>query len=250
MIKNFTPLFTFNVSVSKEVDETATRIEGDKTITETVKIKRSVSVPFCLKTPSRAEREDADIERAVWETTYVNKGIMPQAQLLKVYANHGGILSDFDAKKYNQLQADFLLAEGDLKRLQVSAPDDKTAIEEAALRFVTLRQEIIDFQQQQSVFFSNTAEAKARVKLTEWVLLHLTYYKPVNAAGEPTEWTPFFAGKTTAEKFAALDEYAETQNELWAKSKSMLEFMATAWVSGGDAIDKDELEAYAATIGL
>lgn len=249
----FTPMFEFPTSVQREVEETTTRVENPdtpeaKTVTETIKVKRAVSVPFCLKAPSRAEREDADIERSIWETRYVTKGILPAALLLKVYANHDGILSDVDAKKYRQMQADFLLVEKELRTLQVTTPDAKPAIEAAALRFVTLRQDLIDFQAEQAVFFANTAEAKARNKLVEWLVLHLSYYKPLNPAGEPTEWTPFFAGKDTEDKLAALDNLAETQNELWSKAQPMLNFFATAWANSGDAVDKEEAEAFASTL--
>ena len=244
-LSKFTPLFEFPVSCKREIDQTSTRVEGDKTVTETVKVSASVSIPCCLKTPSRAEREEADLERSVWETHYLMKGVLPQAILLRQYANHGGILNDFDVAKYRQLQTDFFLAESELKRLQIVASEDKAPLEAAALKFVTLRDELVEFQKSQDVFFLNTAEAKARLKLIEWVLVHLAYYKPLNAAGEPGDWTPFFSGKTTGDKLDQLDEYTTTRNELWMKAKSMLEFMATSWVMGGDSIDKAELEAYA-----
>lgn len=251
--KVFTPLFKFEITTERDIDETSTHVENEgtpeaKTVTETVKVKRKVTVPFCLKTPSRAERENADIERSVWETHFVTKGILPQALLLKVYANHGGILSDVDALRYKRMQADFLLVEKELRTLQVNTPDNKTAIDNAALRFVTLRDDIMDFQQEQAVFFANTAEAKARTKLIEWLILHLSYYKPLNSAGEPGEWTAFFVGEDTTKKWEVLDGYAETQNELWVKARPMLEFLATAWASAGDSLDKDEVEAFAATL--
>jgi hypothetical protein len=222
----------FAVDIEKEIDVTTTRIEGDKTIEETVKTKTKVAVPFGFKRPSRAESQDADIERSVWETKFVTAGILPRALLLKTYANYGGILSDNDRERYLKMQKDLLDVQDRLAALR--ADKDNAEIDSLKIRFLTLRQEILDFEQEQSAFFSNTAEAKARDKLIEWLAVHMTYYRPIDDKGEPGEWTPFFAGKTTEEKLAALDEVVESDNELWAKAANRITFMATIVASGGD----------------
>ncbi len=250
--KSFTALYEFNVSLPQSVDQVNTRIEGEgaaaKTVTEVTKVVRPVSIPVCLKKPSRVEREEADVERAVWETHFVTRGILPSALLLKVYANHGGILSDDQKKAYHQMLADYDLADIELRRLLVSSPDEKVAIETAALRKVDLKESIMSFQQEQSVFFSNTAEAKARDKLVEWLLLHLSYYKPVNADESTGEWTPLFAGKTTEDKLLSFDRLVEEESQLLSKSRPMLGFLAAVIASGDTAVPKEEVEAFAETL--
>lgn len=233
-ISKFRALYEFPINLTKEVEEENTRVEGDKTITEKVKVQRSVSIQFALKKPSRFEKDEADMYRSIWETKYLDAGILPAAILLKKYANSGGILSDEQKDYYNVLQRDFMLAETELKRLQVNEPDNKDAINEVALKFVTLRQAILDFQQEQSVFFANTAESKARQKLIEWAVLFLTYYRPLNDKGEPGEWTPFFAGKDIEEKLNTYDEVIERQDEMWVKAHDWIELLAAAYVNGGE----------------
>lgn len=228
-------LHSFDISLSREIDEEITRTEGDKTIVEKTKVNRPVSVSFGLKKPYRFEKDEADIYRSVWETKYLDAGIYPQALLLKRYANAGGILSNEDRDKFNALQRDFLLAETELRRLQVNERDNSDAINAEALKLVTLRQELIDFKQAQSVFFENTAESKARQKLIQWVVLYLTYYKPVNDKGEPGEWTPFFAGNTVDEKLDALDKVVENNDELWNKAADYIALLAAAYVNGGES---------------
>lgn len=227
-------LHQFDIQLSREVEEETIRIDGDKTITEKTKVTRAVSVPFGLKKPSRFERDEADIYRAVWETRYVDAGIAPTAILLKKYANYGGILSNEQKDYYNGLQRDFLLAETELKRLQTNPADNKDAIEATAMRFVTLRQNILDFQQEQSQFFTNTAEAKARQKLIEWLVLYLTYHRPVTAAGEPGEWVPYFAGLTIEQKLDAYEAVLEKQDESWLKAHDLIELIATVYATGGE----------------
>ncbi len=248
MATKLTPLHEFTISLSQQVDQVTTRVEGDKTISETTKVEKPVNVPVCLKRPSRVEKEEADLERAVWETHFITKGILPQALLLKTYANYGGILSEGQKKDYQKMQADFLLAETELRRLQVTEPESKESINTLANQMVDLREQILDFQQEQAVFFNNTAEAKARQKLIEWLVLHLSFYKPVKADESLDEWTPLFAGKTTDEKLASFDKMIEENSELFGKSRSMLEFLATVLASSEGPISKEDIEAFAATM--
>lgn len=250
--KPFPVLYEFSVSLPKEVDQVTTRIEGEgaaaKTISETTKVTKTVSVPVCLKRPSRIEREEADVERAVWETHFVTKGILPVALLLKLYANHGGILSDDEKKKFFQIQADILLMESELQRLQVTTPDATDAINVAAVKLVDLRDQFMTFQQERQSFFNNTAESKARQKLIEWYVLHLAYVRTVNADESLGDWVPMFAGADTEAKLLSFDAIVEAEDALFAKSRNMLEFLATVLASNDSSVSKEEVEAYAETL--
>lgn len=252
MNKSFTPLYQFTVSLPREVDQVNTRIEGEgaaaKTVTETTKVTKVVNIPVCLKRPSRVEREEADVERAVWETHFITKGILPQALLLKTYANYGGILSEDEKLRFNRMQADLLLTETELRRLQVNDKDNTSAIEAAAIKLVGLRQQLIDFQQERAVFFNNTAEAKARQKLIEWLVLHLSYSQAVNPDESFGEWVPLFAGADTEAKLVSFDKMVEDNHELFAKARNMLEFLATVLASSDGSVSKEEVEAFAETL--
>lgn len=250
--KSFTPLYSFTISTDRLIDQTTERTEGEgaaaKTISETTKVTKKVNVPVCLKRPSRVEREEADVERAVWETHFITKGILPTALLLKTYANYGGILSEDQKKDYHKKLADYDLADIELRRLLIQHPDDKAAIEAAALIKVDLKQSILDFQQEQAVFFNNTAEAKARQKLIEWLVLHLSYQQIINPDESLGDWTPLFAGKTTEEKLVSFDKMVEDQHEIFTKARNMLEFLATVLASSDGSVSKEEVEAFAETL--
>jgi succinate dehydrogenase flavin-adding protein (antitoxin of CptAB toxin-antitoxin module) len=250
--KPFPILYQFSVALPKEVDQVNTRVEGEgaaaKTVTETTKVTKSVNVPVCLKRPSRVEREEADVERAVWETHFITKGILPQALLLKTYANYGGILSDDQKKEYHKLLADYDLADIELRRLLINETENKDAIEAVALRKVDLKQSIMNFQQEQAVFFNNTAESKARQKLIEWLVLHLSYVQEVKSDESLGDWKPLFVGSTTEEKLVSFDQMVEDESPIFAKSRSMLEFLATVLASSDGSVSKEEVEAFAETL--
>ena len=215
-------LYTFEVSLPQLVDETTTRIEDGKTITETSKITRPVSTPFGLKIPSRMEREDIDVERSVWWSRYVERGILPTALVNKIYANNGGILDNVDQVILAEYQARFMAAEVELKRLEVNEPENKAALEAARLAFMQHRNAILRIQSDNAVFFQNTAEAKARQKVIEWVLLHMTYHRPAKPDGTDGEWVQFFAGQTTEDKLAAFDAMKSAVGALERRNADLL----------------------------
>jgi hypothetical protein len=252
MSKPFNSLFEFPISLPREIDQVTTRIEGEgpaaKTISETTKVIKNVSIPVCLKRPSRVEREDADVERAVWETHYITKGILPRALLLKHYNNYGGILSEAEKKDYDAFRAEADMLTKELELLYVTERENADLIKTKTERWHVVRDWIIDFEQQRSVFFTNTAESKARQKLIEWYVLHLSYYRPVASDESLGEWTPFFAGSTTADKLVTFDQMVENQDQMLTKARSMLEFLGTIVASNDSSVTKEEIAAFAETM--
>jgi len=241
--KSFKPLFEFTVNLEKEVKEINTRVEDGKTITETVLNKRAVHVPFCIKSPSRAEKEEAEIERAAWLNKYVERGLMLEAMLIKKYVDEGGTMPKEYQKKYQLLQSELIELERKMIEIEVV---DKESPELKVLRekFFQIREQMIEIQRSQSIYFEDTAEAKARLKKIEWITLHLSYYRPLNEAGEPGEWTPFFTGATTEDKLKSYDEKVENLDVLLSKAKAPLSFMAAALAHDSN-MTKEEVEAYA-----
>ncbi len=233
-------IYAFSISLNKEVDETSTREENGKTITETVKVKKLVPVFFALKNPSRSERELAEEERAAWWSHYVEKGILPTALLLKVHANYGGILSDDQKRYYHGKQADYIVLEQELERLFVNEPDNKEKQKETAGRLTALRNDILTFEQEQSVFFNNTAESKASAKMTQYLVLHLSYFR----TNEDKDWEPFFKGSGTGEKLAYMDKLNDEQDETFAKAYPMLSFVAHLYSSSNGGINTEALNEY------
>lgn len=244
--KSFKELFSFDVSLPRDVEETNTRVEDGKTITETVKVARNVSIPICLKTPSRAEKEEAEIERAVWLNKYVERGLMLEAMLIRKYVDQGGTLPQQYQKEYNSLQVE--LFELEKKIIEAETLDkDNPELKEFRRRFFEVREEMIAIQKTQAHYFEDTAEAKARLKKIEWYVLHLSYHKPVNEKGEIGEWTPIFKGETTEEKMDDYDAKVEAQDPLLAKARPVLSFMAAALAHETD-MSKEDVESFAASI--
>ncbi len=228
---NIKTLYVFDITQEKEVDETTTRLEGDKTINETVKVKKPFVTHIAFKKISRAEREDADIEKASWWNTYVKQGLMPEAVLLKTYGNVGGILSDDQKKQYLDLRVKLKSKLEEEVFMRTAGAVDQEKADALSREIIVLRDEIIAFEQDQASFFENTAEAKARLKVVQFLILHLSYVR----ADENQPWIPFFKGTNTKDKLADYTAKEEAADELFSLSKIYLEFLA-AFVFGSNYV--------------
>lgn len=238
------PLYELTVNIEREVEETNTKVEDGKTITETVKVKRQLNMPIAFKTPSRAEREEADIERAAWVNKYHERGLMLEAMLIKKYVDEGGTLPKQYQKEYQELQAELLDIEKKLIEAEIVEKDNPENIKSLRKQFFNIRERMIDIQRTQSQFFEDTAEAKARLKKVEWLTLHLSYYKPLNKNGEPeVDWVPFFKGETTNEKMEYYDSLVQQQDEILMKAKPIFSFLATI-VAHESEMTQEEIQSY------
>lgn len=242
--KPFPAFHIFDVSSEREVDQVNTRVEDGKTITETTKVKKTVLLPFCFKFPSRTEREEADIVRAVWWTKFMERGVTTEAMLIKRYTNEGGTLPNEYRQLLEQLQTEFLDVQVKLTEAETLHKDEPDILRPLRYRFFDLREKITEIHRSQAPYFENTAEAKARQKHIEWLVLNMTYHKKMNADETLGEWVPFFAGKTMDEKLDYYDKLVEKEDELWAKAKSMLELLATFYSSSGGNISSEEINDF------
>lgn len=243
--KSFPILHEFSVAVQREVDETTSRVEGDKTVTETSKVTKTIDVPFCFKVPSRPENEEADIVRAVWWTKFMERGVITEAMLVKRYTNEGGTLPEEDRKLLDGLQLEFIDVQGKLREAEILHKDDLNALQALRLRFFDLREAITRIHRSQAPYFENTAEAKSREKHIEWLVLNMAYFRPVKADESFEDWQPFFVGKTVEEKLVYFDQLIEKRDELWSKAKGMLELVATFYSSSNGRISSQDIADFA-----
>lgn len=233
---NFKPLYEFTIEVQREVGKQDEHEENGVTTIVKTKVKEPAPVFVCFKKPSRAEREDADTYRAVQWQEYVKKGVLPEALLLKTYSNSGGILDDLQKAEYNGLRAKLLHTMEDYQRARVA----KEPIADLTEQILILRDKIIQFEREQNVFFENTAEAKARNKLTEYLVLHQSYKR--DSVEKP--WEPMFSGLTTEDRAVSLENAEENADEIYIKARERLWFISALYIQLGGDISKDDIAAF------
>lgn len=244
-IENIKTLYTFTVLSDKLVDEAVERVENagtpeEKVITETTKVNKPTPTYFAFKKLSRAERENAEEERASWWSKYVEKGILPEALLLKTYANLGGILSEDQKEQYTTDRVDLSLKIDELMILKATKDVTKEAVASLTGEMIDLRDKIIRFEQEQSSFFENTAEAKSRVKVSEYLTLFQSYARD----SDEKPWVPYFKGNTVAEKLDSMEKLEEDNDIIYNEARPQLVFLASFLLNSNYIATTADIDEY------
>jgi len=229
-------LYKFNVTSEVEVDKIETKVEDGKEITVKTKVKEPKDIQFLIKKPSRIEREEAEIERARFLAEFIKRGVMPEAILSKTYSDQGGLLDEHQKKLYLLLKTELFEATQEYQRLVTEKNED--GIKGALEKIINKQNEIANFQFQQNTFFENTAEFKAKAKLIEYLLVHLTYWREDTSK----DYVPYFKGETFEEKMAYLDGLEEGDDKTFAAMRNTVLFVVSAYLQMGSSSTPDEIE--------
>jgi hypothetical protein len=219
-------LYTF--SVGKQIEKT---VEG-------ITVKEVVPVSFCLKKPSRNEKEEAEITRAEYLAKYIRRGVLPEAILSKNYSDQGGVLDEYQKNLYTNLSIKLYEKTQEFQKISAVEPVDKVAAETALKEIVEIQNEITKFQYGQNVFFENTAEFKAKTKLIEWLLCYLTYFKET----PESEWQEYFKGDSFEERLDYIESLEEKEDEIYLKIKNELIFAISLFVHLGGDVKAEDIE--------
>lgn len=239
-------LYEFKVvlPVEKEVAETK-ETDGVKT-TIYNKVKEDINYSFMIKKPTRSEREEAELVRVQYFSEYTKRGILTQAMLSKTYANYGGVLSDEEVKHYSGLRVE-LYEKLKAFELASSAGQASKELNEAQLKEINeLQMKLTRFEYDQGNFFNNTAEAKARNKLIEYLVLTLTFFKKQ----DDIDYKPFFAGEAFEDKLKVLEKVEDENEPLYNLVRDKLAFVTSLFVSMGGNIERADIEKYEKEIGV
>lgn len=226
-------IYEFEINVEKDVEKVETKNENGTEITTKTKVKELVPVYFSFKKASRGDRENCEEFRAAAWNKAVERGIMTEAIALKHFNNLGGILSDGQKKEYADILASIQSKSDELKKEGI---DKEKIMKEVA----ELGEKISAFQRQETVFFENTAEVKARLKAIEWLTLNMSYFKE----DKTKEWEVFFKGETLEKKYEYSDKLEEDQNELYLKSRDKLMLISALFLSLGNNLKKEDIESF------
>lgn len=223
---NMKTLYTFKTG--KQVEKT---IDG-------VTTKELVPVDFCVKKPSRVEKEEAEITREEYFSKYIRRGILPEAVLSKNYSDQGGVLDESQKKLYTDLSIKLYEKTEELTKIGASEPANKEKVESVLRELAELQTDITKFQYSQNVFFENTAEFRAKTKLIQYLLAYLTYWKET----PDSEWSEFFKGDTFEDRLDYIDELEENGDEIYLKIKDELIFAISLFVHLGGKAKQEDIE--------
>ena len=198
-------LYTFSVDREQEVEKrTETVNEAGNTVVAIEKVKEMAPVAFCLRKPSRAMSDDAELYYHSQVSKGLSAGLLSKALISKRLENDGGVFSKEEQKDYSRKHGELLVKKLELQKL-VSAADgkDEERIKTLQTEIHEIVREIQKFELETQSLYSSSAEHWARNKTVVWWLAALLY----KSSGEG--WEPYFDGKNVDERLEAWNNLDE-----------------------------------------
>jgi len=203
-------LYSFTHDLVKEVK--VPEKKGDQEIL--VKKEEKVPHKFILRKPSRTMIDDSEFFQKKEFNKCVKSGILTSAQVTRDVNNDGGIFSENQKKKIEEVtQTIKSLSE---RKEELDKKEKKTKKEEEELKEILekMNKNIDEIENIQSLsyrVFDNTAEIYTRNKLINWWLVHLLY-EEVDG-----KMVPFFGDGNEDDKFKKYDELEEEEEESFSE---------------------------------
>lgn len=217
-------LFSFNITVNKEVEKTETKEENGQTITVTQKVKEDVPVRVIIKQPSRKNMEDADLQYSIEMSNCVKKGILTKGMLTKKYSDTGGMFSEDDANELMKLYSVVTSWQNELTRVTSKTDVNKEAETALIDKILAAKARIVQLESDNLTLFNNTADTIAQNNVIRWFCLNMAHTQIANGPIEP-----MFKGLTTEEKLAQLYAMDETEDAVYTKAFRKLMTFVSFW---------------------
>jgi hypothetical protein len=218
-------LFSFNITVNKEVEKTETKEENGQTITVTQKVKEDVPVRVIIKQPSRKNMEDADLQYSIEMSNCVKKGILTKGMLTKKYSDTGGMFSEDDANELMKLYSVVTSWQNELTRVTSKTDVNKEAETALIDKILAAKARIVQLESDNLTLFNNTADTIAQNNVIRWFCLNMAHTQVMpNGNIEP-----MFKGLTTEEKLTQLYAMDETEDAVYTKAFRKLMTFVSFW---------------------
>jgi hypothetical protein len=228
-------LFSFNITVNKEVEKTETKEENGQTITVTQKVKEDVPVRIIIKQPSRKNMEDADLQYSIEMSNCVKKGILTKGMLTKKYSDTGGMFSEDDANELMKLYSVVTSWQNELTRVTSKTDVNKEAETALIDKILAAKARIVQLESDNLTLFNNTADTIAQNNVIRWFCLNMAHTQVMpNGNIEP-----MFKGLTTEEKLAQLYAMDETEDAVYTKAFRKLMTFVSFWYFSKNAKKED-----------
>jgi len=107
-----------------------------------VKEDKIISYPFGIRKPSRSEKEEGGLIQSSYLNKYIRKGVLPEAILLKIYKDQGGIMDEEEKMLLVLTELKLKDKTEQLKNLAVNDKDNKEAQETLLREIIQIRKEV------------------------------------------------------------------------------------------------------------
>ena len=240
--------FTIDKEVEIEKESKRTNKKTGETTIKKKKVKEKKPIEIQLRRPTRSQIEEAELEYSIEMSKCIKKGILTKAMLAKKYSDTGGLFSEEEANKYQELYKQALDLQNEYIRLETATKKtekQKKRFEKVKKEVALVRKDIVEMESTYSSLFDHTADVKAQNRLILWYVLHLT--KIFNDEEDTFDF--YFNGEDFDEKIKGYHKLEESEDEFYFtlinKVTTILAFWFFNQASSTEEFDKliEKLEA-------
>lgn len=203
-------LHEWTISLDREQDDTTTEDRDGQKVTITRKVKKPFVTRMALQYPSRRQLRQAELfygKRVNW---YMSEGFLTHSILKNKHSNlTGDVLSDKEKARLSTLQKQELALQNDLVRALNSTDEVKTKLQE---ELASVQRELINLYSVNEAIFSQTAEARAKRDVNDWLAYFLTLVE------DNGKLVPYFKGETFEIKEEFMFQLEEKNDEFYSKA--------------------------------
>ncbi len=191
MKNKFKTLYEFAINKKESAEEVTDNGDGTKTVKQ---VTKETPYQFCIKRPSRADYEDAELFYNASMGKAHNNGLISHALLAKRLDSDGGLISAPERESLVSLEKELLSKRLDLEKLEVDKtesadnPEKIDTLENYTKQKSEITEEILKLENKLTEYTRNygnletsvmqvTAESWARNQLVTWWMLLLTHKK-------------------------------------------------------------------------
>jgi len=241
MSENNKWLYQFTITKEIETEETQEQEVNGEKVKVTKKVKKPQDFSFALKKPSRKLVEQADLFYGVKLSEGIRAGLLTKALLLKRYRDDGGAFSELDIKVFDALVEQARKLELEHQRYMTNIdqmPDEEknAKLKEIESKKTEIYQALQNFETLNQTLFAHTAETKAQNFLSNWWVLHLSYWDKEGKGN----YEEFFPGKDFDEKMSMWDFHADSEDSFKLEALARFGLVVGLWNAG--ARSKEEFE--------
>ena len=207
----------------KYKDKEKRKVKEKQIVKEKRKQTNKLEHIFVIKQPTRRQMEEADMEYSIEMSKCVKQGILTKAMLLNKYDDTGGLLSESDAKKLNDLYGQLGELQAEYSRLNMASNKNEKKMTEVSNEMSQLRRTVVRAETSFSTLFNHTADTRAQNKVIAWYLLNLVF---IEKDGETVD---FFPGDSFDDKKSYLYSKEEEEDELRSLCYDKLIALISFW---------------------
>ncbi len=207
-------LYSFHVERKIEKEVPHVKKTKDGPVETTKKVTESVKTRIVFSKPSLTQLEDAEFFYGQKFNEYINAGFLTKAMLSKKMSEIGGISHENIEKELEKVLNENIEASRVIEFFE-GAKDlnesQKAELKEARDTFVTSRAALHNYETNLRSQFSQTADAKAEIKVIEWLVLNFSFFE--EEVEDDKKLFHIFEGDSYDEKRSYLISLQESEEE-------------------------------------